>query len=290
MNGRPCRCTPVRRAWYTRGCADTCPFHGLQHAKCPKGEPVSGRPAAGSPPPTRPSPATASTAPPIREGGRGTIRPRRSRASRSFSFIHARPRVPPQTPSIARTTSRSAAPSQAGRSHSDFGDRAKPTHKRDAHDRGPTSPPDIRRRPGPPTSSGGQRPWRRSGRAAYARGPGGEGATPPRDGTDGRWGRPGWPQAFWTCSGACRRAARRCRRPHQTTSQTADARRASWRWRQVFTQRPPAHQALRLDLAAQLRHQFLQRARLGIEPEQPDDWRASSGWAGSGVIMPAFDR
>ena len=50
------------------------------------------------------------------------------------------------------------------------------------------------------------------------------------------------------------------------------------------------HQALRLDLAAQLRHQLLQRARLGIEPEQPDDWRASSGWAGSGVIMPAFDR
>ncbi len=42
MNGRPCRCTPERRAWYTRGCADTCPCHGLQHAKCPKASPCPG--------------------------------------------------------------------------------------------------------------------------------------------------------------------------------------------------------------------------------------------------------
>jgi hypothetical protein len=42
MNGKPCRCTPERRAWYTRGCADTCPCHGLPHAQCPKAEPCLG--------------------------------------------------------------------------------------------------------------------------------------------------------------------------------------------------------------------------------------------------------
>jgi hypothetical protein len=38
MNGKPCRCTPERRAWYTRGCADTCPCH----ARCPKAKPCLG--------------------------------------------------------------------------------------------------------------------------------------------------------------------------------------------------------------------------------------------------------
>jgi hypothetical protein len=42
MSGKPCRCTPERRAWYTRGCADTCPCHGLPHAKCPKAKPCLG--------------------------------------------------------------------------------------------------------------------------------------------------------------------------------------------------------------------------------------------------------
>jgi hypothetical protein len=42
MNGRPCRCTPERRAHYTRGCHDTCPCHGLPHAKCPKAKPCLG--------------------------------------------------------------------------------------------------------------------------------------------------------------------------------------------------------------------------------------------------------
>ena len=42
MNGKPCRCTPERRAWYTRGCADTCPCHGLPHAKCPEAKPCLG--------------------------------------------------------------------------------------------------------------------------------------------------------------------------------------------------------------------------------------------------------
>jgi hypothetical protein len=36
MNGKPCRCTPERRAWCTRGCADTCPYSGLPQAKCAK--------------------------------------------------------------------------------------------------------------------------------------------------------------------------------------------------------------------------------------------------------------
>ncbi len=92
----------------------------------------------------------------------------------------------PRQPSIARTTSRSAAPSQAGRSHSDPGDRAKSANKRHAHDRGPTSPPYTRRsprgrlRPREGSAPGVDQarkllPRLPSRRAAYGRGPGGEG-------------------------------------------------------------------------------------------------------------------
>jgi hypothetical protein len=48
MNGKPCRCTPERRAWYTRGCADTCPCHGLAHAECPKAKPCLGALSTGT--------------------------------------------------------------------------------------------------------------------------------------------------------------------------------------------------------------------------------------------------
>ena len=42
LHGGTPRGTPERRAWYTRGCADTCPCHGLPHARCPKAKPCLG--------------------------------------------------------------------------------------------------------------------------------------------------------------------------------------------------------------------------------------------------------
>jgi hypothetical protein len=43
MNGKPCRCTPERRAWYTRGCADTCPCHGPPAREMRQSEAMPGR-------------------------------------------------------------------------------------------------------------------------------------------------------------------------------------------------------------------------------------------------------
>jgi hypothetical protein len=43
MNGKPCRCTPERRAHYTRGCPDTCPCHGPAARQVPQGEAVPRR-------------------------------------------------------------------------------------------------------------------------------------------------------------------------------------------------------------------------------------------------------
>jgi hypothetical protein len=65
MNGKPCRCTPQRRAWYTRGCAHTCPCHGLLHAKCRKAKPCLGDCGRLT---TATLAATAPTAPPTRAG------------------------------------------------------------------------------------------------------------------------------------------------------------------------------------------------------------------------------
>jgi hypothetical protein len=40
MNGKPCRCTPERRAWYTRGCADTCPLPRAPARQVPQGDAI----------------------------------------------------------------------------------------------------------------------------------------------------------------------------------------------------------------------------------------------------------
>ena len=48
MKGKPCCCSPKRRVWYTRGCADTCPCHGLAHAECPKAKPCLGALSTGT--------------------------------------------------------------------------------------------------------------------------------------------------------------------------------------------------------------------------------------------------
>ncbi len=42
MGGKPCRCTPERRAEITCGCAPTYPCHHVPHAECPDAHPCIG--------------------------------------------------------------------------------------------------------------------------------------------------------------------------------------------------------------------------------------------------------
>ncbi len=42
LDGRPCRCTPDGRRRATRGCAATCPCHGVAHTDCPRAKPCIG--------------------------------------------------------------------------------------------------------------------------------------------------------------------------------------------------------------------------------------------------------
>lgn len=43
IDGKPCRCSPYRRRRARRGCARTCPCHGVPHAKCPLAKPCIGK-------------------------------------------------------------------------------------------------------------------------------------------------------------------------------------------------------------------------------------------------------
>jgi hypothetical protein len=92
MNGKPCRCTPERRAWYTRGCADTCPCHGLPHARCPKAKPCLGDCGRLTTPTRRSRAGTAPTAPQMWGGSRSGKGPRHfektERPSRQCPRVH----------------------------------------------------------------------------------------------------------------------------------------------------------------------------------------------------------